>query len=113
MNFWVISNLLGMGCYLWIASSEWLPVGEENTTIAGTPEFGDFLAALPIILPCFVILFTFFIANVIALRKKHIKLSVWFILAGLWFIAQLYDVHRSPLFVEESNIPATGNFRVL
>jgi hypothetical protein len=93
INFWVISNLLGMGCYLWIASSGWMPVG---TVIAGSPGFGDAL----FVVPCMLILFTFSIVNLIVLGKRNTKFSVWFIIAGLWFFTLGYDLHHSPSFEE-------------
>jgi fatty acid desaturase len=103
--FWISLNTLGMALFFNVASKGWYyDIPEEKITF-GSPMIGDGILFIFLLL----ILFVFLIFNLIALIpiKRYIRsnsnkklLYAWFLIAGLWFSAIIYDFYRTPTYMD-------------
>jgi hypothetical protein len=106
---WIIVNALVMAWFFKVASLGWY-YNDSEKIIYGEPGPGDGF----LILFLFAILIIFLIFNLIALIsiKRYIRITndkrllhAWFLISGLWFMAIIYDSHRSPIVVNPDNLP--------
>ncbi len=112
--FWIIINAIGYGLFFKTASLGWYyDIPEEKITF-GSPTGGDGILFLLL----FLILFVFLIFNLIALIpiRRYIRINndkkllhAWFLIAGLWFCAIIYDFYRAPIYIDVEDYEASKN----
>lgn len=112
--FWIVLNALGIVLFFNIASKGWYyDIPEEKITF-GSPMFGNGILFIFLLL----ILFVFLIFNLIALIpiKRYVRLNnnkkllhAWFLIAGLWFFAIVYDFYRAPNYMDIEDYEASKN----
>ena len=88
---WVVTNIIGIGLYLALASRLWPTSGEENTPGGPGDAFFYFIVIGPILL-------FFLAANVVTLfrliwrsSEKRSVLGLWIVMALFWIAAVLID----------------------
>jgi len=92
---WAIVNLIGIGFYLYLASTLWPAKGEENTPGGPGDAFFIVFAICPILLVFAVANFATLYLIIRHVHEKRTAFAGWSVIILLWIAAVLIDHGQS------------------